>query len=116
MELSEAIRKGSKLRPQSFGAHYGKTPDGSLGTCVLGAAHEGAGCITITTTADGMVQIEAHPEVPAFPLLDEYTDGPLPCGCDDVGTQIGAILVHLNDEHHWPRERIASWARHIERK
>jgi hypothetical protein len=24
-------------------------------------------------------------------------------------TSIGALIVHLNDAHHWTRERIAAW-------
>ncbi len=118
MELSEAIRKGSKLRPQTFNETYGTAADGSFGTCAVGAAYEAVGRIVFTTEADGGTQVHLSAESPSFPLLYEYYDEPLPCGCKRPSriTRLLEIIAHLNDEHRWPRERIASWVRHVEKK
>ncbi len=116
MELSDAIRKGSTLRPQTFGEIYGTAADGSLGTCALGAAYEAVGHLAFTTEADGRMLIHLRAEAAAFSLLYEYYDEPLPCGCKRPITRLLEVITHLNDEHHWPRERIASWVRHVEKK
>jgi hypothetical protein len=53
---------------------------GSNSSCALGAAYEGI--YRLPDTADGV-----RPQ-----RLDR-----------------GALIVHLNDAHHWTRERIAAW-------
>jgi hypothetical protein len=30
--------------------------------------------------------------------------------CSKQQLPLGALIVHLNDAHHWTRERIAAWA------
>lgn len=40
MKLSEAIIEGSKKRPQVFNSLLGLCPDGTVGSCALGAAFE----------------------------------------------------------------------------
>lgn len=32
-----------------------------------------------------------------------------PCACAAADSQLGAVIVHLNDDHYWTRERIADW-------
>lgn len=41
MKLSEAIRNGAKLHPQAFCNYRTMAADGTIQTCVLGAAYEG---------------------------------------------------------------------------
>src|SRR5206468_10471650 len=44
-----------------------------------------------------------------------FEDGPLLTGeihapeCSKKKLPLGALIVHLNDAHHWTRERIAAW-------
>jgi hypothetical protein len=33
-----------------------------------------------------------------------------PVGCRKV-IPLGALIVHLNDDHHWTREQVAAWLR-----
>src|SRR5438876_5342754 len=46
---------------------------------------------------------------------DRFEDGPLLIGeihapeCSKKKLPPGALIVHLNDAHHWTRERIAAW-------
>ncbi len=46
---------------------------------------------------------------------DRFEDGPLLIGeihapeCSKKKLPLGALIVHLNDAHHWTRERIAAW-------
>jgi hypothetical protein len=46
---------------------------------------------------------------------DRLEDGPLLIGeihapeCSKKKLPLGALIVHLNDAHHWTRERIAAW-------
>src|SRR2546427_2190697 len=46
---------------------------------------------------------------------DRFEDGPLLIGeihapeCGKKKLPLGALIVHLNDAHHWTRERIAAW-------
>ena len=47
-----------------------------------------------------------------YPQIREYVHAPVPCGHDDEGGLISAILVHLNDNHtghDWPDKKIAEW-------
>jgi hypothetical protein len=38
----------------------------------------------------------------------EYTLRSCPEGCKKR-LALGAMILHLNDDHHWTRERIAQW-------
>jgi hypothetical protein len=46
---------------------------------------------------------------------DRFEGGPLLIGeihapeCSKKKLPLGALIVHLNDAHHWTRERIAAW-------
>lgn len=126
MRISEAIRIGSLLRPQAFGAHFSE--DG--GSCATGAAMEAIGIepavpvITDVTTLIGnpiYVKWRATPgyvrrfdlvcPVCGDPCLDKvYTI----CGNPSPGGLV-AIIVHLNNEH-WTREQIADWVEQVERE
>lgn len=93
MRLSEAIRKGAKLRPQLRG--IGLT--NGVATCALGAAHES---IWGFVTDDG----ESYRRLRnLFPFLDERMDTAF--GPSDVLGQI----YYRNDIKGWTREEIADW-------
>lgn len=99
MKLSEAIRLGSLLRPQGFGALENKGR-----TCAMGAAREAVGlpmdCQVVTPWAWTYALFEGK-----CPVCNE--------GDRDSGI-VYIIASHLNDEHRWPRERIADWVASVE--
>lgn len=101
IELAEAILTGIKRRPtQSFGSYFG--PNG--GSCALGAAYEGV----------YLLPTDAHDAMPR--RLDRFFDclenasRRCPAGCKKQ-IPIGAMIVHLNDDHEWTREMVAAWLR-----
>jgi hypothetical protein len=98
-ELAGAILEGSKRRTdQAFGDYY----RGRNSSCALGAAYEGI--YRLPDTADGV-----RPQ--RLDRLFECLEGVVricPEGCKKK-LPLGALIVHLNDAHHWTRERIAAW-------
>ena len=117
MKISEAIRLGAMLRRQAFHTVY--DPDDQT-SCALGAAAEAIGALDTTQrnayTADAQSKAQVwlhwkHVEVPC-PL----------CGLDyDVSRNfrstfhcIQAVIVHLNNDHRWTRERIADFVATVE--
>ncbi len=86
MKLSEAIRLGSMLRPQSFGTFFSK--DG--GTCALAAAQEA-----------GFDNIDVMTRVVESPFYGHTSS-------------LAACVVNLNDHHRWTREQIADWVETVE--
>ncbi len=142
MELSNAISKGAALRTQAIGSLVGAPHGGSPdipATCVLGAALEGVGLLTISEVnhvlhtfkftlgrepCDQSAAADWSSELSStFPILEEHVAwSDLPCGCPDLkggtekDTSVHGVLIHLNDFHKWRRELIAQWVRSIERK
>lgn len=114
MLLSEAIRLGAMLRPQGHGAYFRNeggfvvrwNASEQLVSCVMGAAAEAAGC----QVGAGVMDVFRR----FWPFALEC----LPCLCPVCEVQtlsgITAMLVHLNDGHHWTREHIADWVATIE--
>jgi hypothetical protein len=100
-ELAAAIRSGASRRPdQAFGDYF----IGRRASCALGAAYE------------GMYRLpdEMGGERPSKDLVRFYdclegrtTRCPVE-GCKSH-LLLSAMLVHLNDRHHWTREQIAAW-------
>jgi hypothetical protein len=99
-ELAEFIRDGSKRRPdQAFGEYY----RGHSASCALGAAYEAM--YRLPEDVEGQ-----HPTRDLdwfFDCLDTVRACPEP-GCRKR-IFLAALLVHLNDDHRWSRERIAAW-------
>lgn len=98
-ELAGAILAGAKRRPeQAFGDYY----RGRDSSCALGAAYEGI--YRLPETAEGI-----RPD--RLDRLFECLEGAVRrCpGCGRKTLPLGALIVHLNDEHHWSREQIAAW-------
>ena len=100
MKLSEAMRIGARMHPQATGwlwldSSDHPTRDHRLvaSTCAIGAACMGAGVDTETTAFRAA-------------LTRPY----IPCPkCGGLSEYLGHAVVHLNDDHHEPRERIADW-------
>lgn len=92
MRLSEAIRLGATMKPQCFGELFSK--DG--GSCAMGAAQDAAGGGILYAMYDFIVKLsdERCPE----------------CGKGrTTGRGCKHLIAHLNDVHHWTRERIADF-------
>lgn len=98
-QLARAILAGASRRGrQSFGAYFG--PEG--GSDALGAAYEG-----IYRLPENMVG-ERPRRLDRFFHCLENTNRRCPEGCRKY-IQTAALIVHLNDDHHWTREQIAHW-------
>jgi hypothetical protein len=102
LELAAAILEGSRRRPkQSFGTYF----DREGGSCALGAAYEGIYLLP-RNVADAMPQ-----RLDRFFHCLENVSRRCPAGCRKQ-IPIGAMIIHLNDDHHWTREQIANWLEH----
>ena len=104
IELADAIAEGARRRPsQAFGEYF-STKGGS---CALGAAYEGAYALPQEA---GSIR----------PRLDRLFDclenvrRRCPEGCNKR-LPLNAIILHLNDDHHWTREQIVELAAEVAR-
>jgi hypothetical protein len=98
-ELAEAIRFGARQRPeQAFGEYY----QGRHASCALGAAYEG-----LYRLPEEVGQLHPKRLDRLFDCL-EGTIRSCPEGCKKR-LILAAMIIHLNDDHHWDRERIAAW-------
>lgn len=99
-ELAEFIRSGIERRTdQAFGDYY----SGRNASCALGAAYDAM--YRLPTEASGQ-----HPTRDLdwfFDCLD--TVKPCPAAGCRKRLYLAALLVHLNDDHRWSREQIATW-------
>ena len=92
MKFSEAIRIGSKLRPQCREIYF----DG-VGSCALGAAMEAKtgstslSSMSVSDLSDKYLTYFAHPAWPGHEA------------------ELFTIIVQLNDQYLWTREEIADW-------
>jgi hypothetical protein len=97
--LAQAIRRGIDRRPdQAFGEYY----HGHGASCALGAAYEGL--YRLPFEVQGIVAKDLW-------RYYECLDFVIRRCPDDCHKQLplGALIVHLNDDHRWSRERIADW-------
>lgn len=98
-DLAAAIRVGLKRRPeQAFGDYF----LGRRSSCALGAAYEGLYRLPQDGPHANARELERF-----FDCL-EHSMRRCPEGCRKR-IPLGAMIVHLNDDHHWSRERIAEW-------
>lgn len=88
LRLSEAIRIGSMVTEQAFGS-FGNQEK----TCGIGAAQVAFG---ETPSGHGPLAI----------LLTERLSIPCP-DCVYTPVSVGSYIIHLNDDHQWPRQKIA---------
>ena len=97
--LAKAILDGAHVRPdQAFGEYY----QGRRASRALGAAYEGIYHLPVDATGIRPKHLER-----LFDCL-EYTLRSCPVGCKKR-LALGAMILHLNDDHHWTREAIAAW-------
>ena len=101
IELADAIAAGAKRRPtQAFGEYFSEKG----GSCALGAAYEGAYALPRDPE-------EAHTIRPRMGRLFDCLENvrrQCPVGCKKR-LPLNAIILHLNDDHHWTREQIVEW-------
>jgi hypothetical protein len=98
-ELAQAILDGAHARPdQAFGEYF----IGRRASCALGAAYEGMYRLPLDASGIRPKHLER-----LFDCL-EYTLRSCPEGCRKR-LFLGAMILHLNDDHHWTREAIARW-------
>lgn len=97
--LAGAILDGAKRRPrQLFGAYF----EGTGQSDALGAAYEGVYRLPVDATGirpKGIYKI--------FECLDDSVRR-CPAECPKR-LLLDSLLIHLNDDHQWSRERIAVW-------
>jgi hypothetical protein len=98
-DLAEAIRFGARRRTeQAFGDYY----QGRRASCALGAAYEG-----LYRLPEEVGQL--HPKrLDRLWACLEGTIRSCPEGCRKR-LILAAMIIHLNDDHRWDRERIAAW-------
>ena len=103
LELADAIAAGARRRPtQAFGEYFSDAG----GSCALGAAYEGAYALPKDPH-------EAHAIRPRMERLFDCLENVrrrCPVGCKKR-LPLNAIILHLNDDHHWTREQIVEWLR-----
>lgn len=107
LKLSEAIRLGAMLKPQAFGKAFVFVKFGELGSCALGAAEDAINGPIYEASDGGAKQLEVYER---YSLNKQRRDCP---SCDRPG-RLSDVIVHLNDDHQWTRERIADWVETIE--
>ena len=105
-QLATAIRLGAARRPQCFGSYF----DERGGSCALGAAYDGMYELPRQAREPGEI-VPRHLER-LFHCLEDVVKR-----CPEVANGVscrkrlplGAMIVHLNDDHGWTREQIAEW-------
>ncbi|MET0552594.1 MAG: hypothetical protein ABW221_06125 [Vicinamibacteria bacterium] len=99
VELAAAILEGAVHRPQqAVGSYY----EGLHASCALGAAYEGM--YRLPAEAEG---VQPRDLWRLFDCLENSLRR-CPEGCRKR-ISLGAMILHLNDDHQWTRERIAAW-------
>jgi hypothetical protein len=108
MKLSTAILKGAKLRPQGFGV---MTAEEGTSCAIIAALEVTLGSYERAKDAYVEEGTERH-----FPVLNaENPPCPVSADCRGGGySHLEGMIYHLNDDHHWTRERIAKWVRQFE--
>jgi hypothetical protein len=99
-ELADAIRAGAhRRREQMFGAYF----EGTDRSDALGSAYEGIYRLPADATGIRPKGIYKY-----FNCLDDSIRRCPEKGC---GKQhlLDTLIIHLNDDHHWSRQRIAAY-------
>lgn len=100
-ELASFIRAGAARRPeQAFGDYF----QGRRASCALGAAYEGMYRLPVDAAG-------THPTKDLEWFFDCLEGRMHRCPAENCPKRLvlAAIIVHLNDEHRWSREQIATW-------
>lgn len=111
MRLSEAIRLGAMLKPQ----HYKYLRSGGK-SCALGAA-----CDAVGIKQEGDADVSMHALFVEFQFLHAKANCPACYAALGVWRRLRGheydvedVIIHLNDDHKWTRERIADWVATVE--
>ncbi len=99
LKLWQAILIGCDRRAQGFGSLFRTMSDGSCISCTWGAAIEGTFNKTDPNYGGDLLR-ECYSF--AFNPINKTN-----CPACSSYRSIACILVHLNDYHYWPREKIA---------
>lgn len=97
IKLSQAMRLGAMTTEQMFGRPWNEDQSKA---CAIGAAYLGLGA------PDGIVSSYSYDYVSRFGNGKSYRT---PCLHDYAGNTLTGVIWHLNDDHKWPREKIAEW-------
>jgi hypothetical protein len=97
MKLSEAIRLGSTMKPKTVGAMRDL-----VGTCAIGAAFDAIGKLDIASGIGLGRFFEGVPE------------GTIQSPAAAFASDLGEIIMDLNDSQKWTREQIADWVELLE--
>lgn len=115
MKLSEAIRLGAMMKPQAFGALY---DNGA--TCALGAAGDAMGILDRNRNDWIPGSTEKvwwwRPVATAEALCPSCGQRARNSYGWITSSTVEDVIVHLNNDHRWTRERIADWVESVERE
>ena len=98
-DLADLILDGASRRPQQL---FGEYFEGTRQSDALGAAYEGIYRLPADATG-----IRPRGIYKFFACLDNSIRR-CPAGCRKL-LLLDSLIVHLNDDHRWSRERIAQW-------
>lgn len=137
MRLSEAIRLGAMLGPQAHGdlqrprrKYLLFGPLVSTSYCALGAAFAAVGATNRQGKRTEAGVVEGFRGVTKYKAGETYTYVDTPDAwtrllwrqhdCPQCGSKqkkpVMSLIPHLNDDHKWTRESIASWVESIEQQ
>jgi len=108
-KLSEAMRYGATLKPRTTGTICRIWFDGSPRTCALGAALDAV----LTARGDESRVEDCVGTCSAIYVLNEQFQETrskrVVCPVTGAIDEIESVIINLNDEYNWTRERIADW-------
>lgn len=107
MYLSEAIRIGAAMKPQTFGTY-----NDNVGTCALGAMWDAFR----TQPAEQQSKLFNHAFIFAEQDMTMRENCPECGGRQNFPNGQNNLIPHLNDYHKWSREAIADWLETMEVK
>jgi hypothetical protein len=107
-ELAAFIRAGASRRPEQA---YGDYFKGKYASCALGAAYEGM--YRLPDEAGGTRPTK---DLDWFFDCLEGTVRRCPVEGCKKRLVLSALIVHINDEHRWSREQIATWLESVNGK
>jgi len=109
MKTSQAMLRGSKIRPQCFGNYFNGSSSVNGESCAIGAAYEGLTGIWNEQNYE-VWQIVKN-ETGITYTEDFYFDK------SNAMASLHNAITYLNDNLHWKREKIARWvAKNFERQ
>ena len=114
MRLSEAMRLGATLSPQTWGRLIGGYRPSEAGTeystCALGAAADAAGMLELPKIAS------LHRVWPILNALVAEHELPVGISRRPFSRRLSQVIFYLNDVERWSRSRIADWIEDYERR